>query len=188
MTTMYMQQQQQAGGFAFQAPGNAEPDEGLGPYAVDTKPLKAVGLVPMQIDSRHNIPVNRGGKVKPESVTCKDRRNYRNFSVRIFCLHPGCVGRSWATVEEMAKAHPDHALMQREQQVHLFGAWSDDPCNPPEPSCGECAAATIAASEKATAAARDKDKKAGEVKVAMPCVKHAGGVVGLLTPGDPNAA
>lgn len=175
--------------FAFARPGTAPPEE-FGSYAITAQPTKRVGLVPMMADSRHNLPIaDGGGRARVESVTCKDRRNYHRASVRIFCMHPHCAGKSWGTVDEMTKAHPPHVEMLNRQETHLFFAWSEDPCNAtPEPSCGDCAAATIAASERATAAAKRKDAKAAEVRVDACCTKHAGGPIGLLTPHDPNMA
>jgi hypothetical protein len=178
---------QAAGGFAFSTPGtsNGDPDE-FGPYRIADKPMKRVGIVPMAADSRHNIPFQKGRRAQVASVSCKDRRNFHRAAVKLYCMSPDCVGKSWDTMAGLVAAHPPHLVMQQEQQVHLVFGWSEDPCNPPDEACADCTRATKAASAKATAAAREKSKDAPEVEAPTPCAKHAGGVIGLVTPHDPN--
>lgn len=180
--------QQQSPAFSFSQPGVAtgDPSE-FGAYRVEATSPKKLGLVPMLPDSRHVLSFKSGdGRAKQAQVTCKDRRNFHRANVRIYCMHPTCAGKSWGSVREMADVHPPHLDMVNRGEVHLFFAWSEDPCNPPDASCNDCKAATGAASKRATAAAREANKDAPEVRVDVPCKAHAGGVIGLLTPHDPN--
>jgi hypothetical protein len=173
--------------FAFSPPGQptGEP-ETFGAYKVTGRPTKKFGILPVLADSRHNIRFQRGKQTKEESVTCRDRRNHHRANVKLYCMHAGCAGKEWRTMDELVKAHPPHMDMVNREEIHLVFAWSEDACGVPVEGCDDCKAATLAASEKATAAARKKDPKATEVTVEAPCQKHLGGVVGMLTPHDPN--
>jgi hypothetical protein len=180
-------QTQQTGGFAFSSPGMAtgDPDD-FGGYQVQDKPRTKYGILPMQADYRFNIPFARGKRTKVEQVTCNDRRRFHRARVRLYCMHPGCVGKSWADMKELADGHRSPVELERDREAHLVFAWSEDPVNLPDEACVDCRKTTKEASAKATASAREKVKDAAEVETPMPCAKHAGGVVGLLTPHDPN--
>jgi hypothetical protein len=144
-------------------------------------PQERLGLMPMAPHSRHNLTING----KPHAVDAKPRNLYREAKGACFCMGPGCYTKKgpvawYADEKELRAAHdPQDELVDRAEK-HVFGFWSSDPCNPPDPGCAACKKA----SADATKAARAADAAAPEA--ARPCAEHSGGEVGLLTPGDPG--
>lgn len=143
---------------------------------VSPEPKRACGVLRMTINSMHDIPItDADGKpiVNPNDprrrqmvvkMTAKDRRMFASATGHLFCLHKDCRGKKWKDERECLAAHPDTRDMIANEEVHVVGFYSNDPCNPPDPSCPKC-------NEKG--------------KPPRACAEHAGGVVGLLTPGEP---
>lgn len=172
----------------------------IGSLAHRGTPIRVEGVQPrygclrMVVGSSHVLPVtdakgaalkDRGGRAVTVRTTAKDRRLYPHASGFLFCLHADCAGKAWATEGELVRAHPSALDMARDKASHVIGFFSPDPVNPPEDGCEACKKATREASATATAAARKASKDAGEIVVPWPCTDHAGGVIGLLTPGEP---
>lgn len=168
-------------GLIFRAPGNPSATSNR-PYVVQPAPKVRCGIVPMVPDSQHMITI-AGRRMY---VTCRDRKDHPHAQGFYFCMHPGCVGKSWPTEEAMTKAHGQHSDMLARQETHLVGFWSNDDCKPPVDGCKACEKAMKDASSEATKAARATNKDAPEVVVLRACDEHSGGAVGLLTPTDPN--
>lgn len=163
--------------FTFQQPGNPRADSGRS-TVVNAAPKKRCGIVPMRPASMHKLAI--GGK--EQTISARDRRAFPHASGKFFCTAPGCFGKFHDTFDALARAHEPQTTLEAREEVHLFGFWSNDPCNTrPDPNCEACKAA----SAEATKTARAKDKAAPEV--AACCAEHSGGVVGLLTPTDPHA-
>jgi hypothetical protein len=155
---------------AFQMPGAPSPAMAARTFVTAPGPQKRLGLIPMAPDSAHILTIGR----TRVQVTCKDRRHYHAAVGKLFCMHPGCNGRWFDTEKELRDAHLPQVQLEAAGEVHLYGFWSNDDCNPPELGCKKCETATKAAQTAASPAAQKA------------CAEHAGGVVGLLTPADPN--
>lgn len=184
-------------GFSALATPRAEP----GSLANRATPIKVEGKEPrygclrMVVGSSHELPLtDAAGKPvmdprtrRPVKVrtTARDRRLFPGASGFLFCLHPDCAGKAWQNEAELLRAHPSQIDMGRERQIHVIGFFSPDAAEPPREDCAACKAATKKASAAATAEARKANKDAAEVFVAAPCEEHSGGVIGLLTPGEP---
>lgn len=157
-------------------------------------PQPRYGCVRMVAGSSHELPLTdasgqpvrdlRGRQVKVRT-TAKDRRQHPGASGFLFCLHPDCAGKAWGTEVELLRAHPSQLDMARDRATHVIGFFSPDPVNPPAEGCKACEKATKEASAAATAKARETSKDAPAVHVPRPCEEHSGGVIGLLTPGEP---
>lgn len=165
--------------FSFQQPGQARPGDKSRSTNVKVKEhTKRSGLMPMRPGSQHVMPIGDA----PQNVTARDRRAFPYATGKFFCTHRECMGRFHDSIDALQKAHEPQAVLEQREAVHLFGFWSNDPCNTkPEKDCEACKKA----SADATRTIRAKDKDAAEVGAC--CPEHSGGVIGLLTPTDPNA-
>lgn len=168
-------------GLVFRAPGNPSATSQR-PYITVAAPRIRCGIVPMAPDSQHMITI-AGRRMY---VTCRDRKDHASATGFYFCMHRGCVGKSWPTERAMVEAHGPPSEMVAREEVHLVGFWSNDDCNPPVDGCKACEKTMKDASAEATKAARAANKDAAEVVIIRACDEHSGGAVGLLTPTDPN--
>jgi hypothetical protein len=101
-------------------PGAVRPNQ-----AIPT-PTRRTGLIRMALGSQHEFKI---GDTSPHCEardfrTCPDAKHF------YFCLHAHCVGKQWATHEEMRKAHPDTQQMAKAQEAHVYGLWSEDVADP----------------------------------------------------------
>lgn len=163
--------------FTFQQPGAPKPGTGAKTQMTVKEHTKRCGLMAMRPGSSHVMSIGD----KPQVITARDRRAFPFASGKFFCTHALCANKFHDTIEQLQRAHEPQAVLEKRGEVHLFGFYSNDPCNTkPEKGCADC----TKASADATRVARAKDKDAVEVGVC--CPEHAGGAVGLLTPTDPN--
>lgn len=171
----------------FQMPMTAPEPGSLAHPATPIKvegPTRRLGCLRMAAGSKHMLPLSdekgqpvadRWGRRVRVLTTAKDRRLYPLAKGFFFCQHERCEGKAWGSEEELLRAHPSQLDMQRGSEVHVIGFFSADPLNPPEKGCKKCEQAT----KDATVAAKS------EAPILRPCAEHSGGIVGLLTPGEP---
>jgi len=74
-------------------------------------------------------------------IRCSDGRN-RQFQVRDYRLHANAAvqaiclfcKRKWETAEAMLQEHPEHMVMEKQDEPHVYALWSDDPIEKQEVS------------------------------------------------------
>lgn len=124
--------------------------------------LKRYGVMRMAVDSDHIITIRPAeGAPRRMQVRVRDRRLHPKAKSVVICLSPACLGRTWPNEEAMLRDHPDQVTMERQQEIHVYGWWSDDPAGSKQHGCAAC-----------------KSSKEG------PCEAHHGGALGLLSSGD----
>lgn len=164
--------------FTMQQPGTAQQRTAPRPYHVTAAPTKRCGLIPMRPEAAFDVQIGP----KLQKVTARDRRAFPDATGKYLCTHPQCARKFFDSEEQLRRGHDPQTTLEARGETHVYGFWSNDPCNVhPEPGCQACAKACA----DATKAARAKDKEAAEV--AVPCTEHAGGAIGLLTPTNPDA-
>lgn len=164
----------------MQAPGTISPEQIARTAPKTSAKRRRAGMIPMAAGSSHLLTLTGS----PQYLTAKDRRLHAHASGVYFCT--GCPKpvakegeqqaapyRLFATRDDLVKGHKPPADLERANEVHLYGFWSNDPIGAPDPKCKKCQAAT--------AEARKTDANAGEI----PCADHHGGALGLLSPDDP---
>lgn len=157
----------------FEAPGRIDPETTAGTYTVAPATKKRTGVIPMAADAMFDIRV--AGQKKAQKVTCKDRELFPDAHGFLFCQHVDCRDQTFADLKALKTAHTKTANeMKAGEEVHLYGFWSTDRTGVADEKCAGC--------KKATAEARKVEGAAADVVKA--CAEHAGGVIGLLTPGE----
>ncbi len=133
------------------------------PTAAAPAVLRKVGLVRMLPGSDHMIMIRPPG-AEPIRIPCRarDRMSVPRAPAVYFCMHQNCQGKEWPTFVAMAKDHPEPHKMALQQDVHLYGMWSNEPVGAKDPECKAC-----------------KGSK-------EPCEQHHGGVIGLIAPPEPR--
>lgn len=84
-------------------------------------PKPIYGLNLLRIDSNH-------------IVRCSDGMS-RQYTVRDLAKHPKCnrvvvclkCGKTYASKEELFEQHPEHKVMQNNEETHSWAYWSEDP-------------------------------------------------------------
>ncbi len=129
-------------------------------------PSKKTGLLRMTIGSDHLVTIRpKDAPPQTVSIRVRDRRLHPRARVHFICLNPVCRAVAWKTEAELISAHPDPLTMAKQNEIHVYGMWSDDLADP----------AQAAEYEKAVEAAKADKKPAPAVP--------AGPVLGLLTVG-----
>jgi hypothetical protein len=97
-----------------------------------TAPAQKVrrGLIPMLVGSDHLVPIVHEGGTTMASCRARDPEDVPGVKTEVICLHEKCEGKRWADVNEMAKAHPAKAEMERRGESHVYGLWSNDASDP----------------------------------------------------------
>lgn len=167
----------------MQAPGAISADIATQTAQVPSGRRRRVGLVPMAPGGSFLVKLG----ARPEHLTAKDRRVFDRANVVYFCT--GCPApvaapgetappyRMFADLDALKKGHASPVELERRDELHLYGAWSNDPIGAHDPSCGKC---------KAASAKAVKDGAPAETLI--PCAEHHGGALGLLSPEDPNGS
>lgn len=152
----------------MQAPGMISGPDLVKQAKVANGKRRRTGLIPMAVGATFEVNITGN----PEQLTAKDRRLYSDAKGVYFCT--GCAKphdapyRMFETEKALRDGHPAPAVMDQRNEVHVFGFWSNDAINPPEPTCEKCIGE------------KGKPPKA--------CADHGGGALGLLTPEDPHAS
>lgn len=144
---------------------------------------KRSGLIPMAPHSQHVLTVRIGDEEKAIACVARPREDVPRAKTRILCLHERCAGKSWETTDAMHDAHPQRSQMERAQEAHVYGLWSDDPH---DPKAKRIADEALAAAERLLVNAKEKDKPGAEfaVEQARAEVAKVAGVIGLIAPAE----
>lgn len=82
---------------------------------------KRLGLMKIRIDSNHIVRgpdgVNRQFKVLDITRMPK----IKHVAVCLMCK------KTWDSEEELVAAHPDNRIMYKQEEIHPYGFWSDEP-------------------------------------------------------------
>ncbi len=121
-----------AGSWMSQMPGAVAPNA---PAVVAKKKL---GLVPVKPNSGHMITV--GGKdgepTQRVQTIARDPQTVPGAKSRFVCLHQGCANKSWESEAAMRGDHPEPRTMEKQQVIHLYACYSNDPIDPKDKAKG----------------------------------------------------
>lgn len=79
------------------------------------------GLMKVAPDSTHMV---KGSDGVMRQYTVKDSDRHKKAKSSWVCLR---CQKTWAKEEELIAAHPEPAVLKRQQEAHPYGQWSEDP-------------------------------------------------------------
>jgi len=98
---------------------------------------KRTGMLRMLAGSDHMLTLRpKDGPAVRAQVKARDRREVLNAKVVFVCLHHACEGKSWPDERAMRMDHPAPHEMDRVQQAHVYGLWSNDLVDPKDKASG----------------------------------------------------
>lgn len=92
-----------------------------------TAAKRRTGLLPMEPGSQHKITITIDGVPTTAIVTARAHEDVRRAKTRHICLNDRCVDKSWDSLDAMTASHPQRVAMAKNDEVHVYGLWSDDP-------------------------------------------------------------
>lgn len=92
------------------------------PAPVVATQSKRFGLVKMRIGSNHMI---RGKEGRRAQFEVRERARFKGASIVHICLNPLCAGKTFKNLDDVIAQHPEHEVMEKNEEAHVIGMWSE---------------------------------------------------------------
>lgn len=110
---------------SFSAPHHTSSFSKGAPAPVIGSQVKRFGIVKMRIGANFMIRGKDGRKAQFE---VRERARFKSAPAVFVCLHAECKGKTFKTADDVIAQHPEHEVMERSEETHIVGMWSDSLC------------------------------------------------------------
>lgn len=91
------------------------------PPPVQVPAQRRLGLIKLRIGAALTV---RGADGQARQFTTRDKRRHPDVKAACRCFN---CGVTYPSEKALIAAHPETAIMVRQQEVHLYAWWSDEP-------------------------------------------------------------